>query len=248
MHVLRSAKAAVVGAIRRMGFEIVPRSTAPTMDAALGRMAGRVDVRTVIDVGASDGRWTLAAMRHFPRARYLLVEAQEAAHGEALRKLAGRDPRVEIALAAAGEREGEAHFDASSPLGGAVRIAATSEQDIVVPVTTIDDEVRRRRMEPPYLVKLDTHGHEVAILEGARQTLAAVSLLVVEAYNFDIGGGALRFPQMCRYLEERGFRCADLADPMWRPGDEFLWQMDLFFVPGARPEFASNDYEQSGDR
>jgi hypothetical protein len=121
MQVLRGAKAMVAGSIRRMGFEISPKSTAPTVDVALGRMAGRVDVRTVIDVGASDGRWTLAAMRHFPRAR----------------------------------------------------------------------------------------------------------LLVVEAYNFD---------------------CADLADPKRSPGNEFLWPMALFFVPGARPEFASNDHEQGGDR
>lgn len=245
---IRSAKAAVAGAIRRMGFEIVPRSTAPTMDAALQRLARRVDVRSVVDVGASDGRWALSAMKHFPDARYLLVEAQEAAHGEALRRLALREARVEVALAAAGAREGTAIFDASTPLGGAVRSAVGSGKDVVVPMTTIDAEVERRGLEAPFLVKLDTHGHEVPILEGARRTLRAASLLVVEAYNFDIGGGALRFPQMCRYLEERGFRCADLADPMWRPGDEFLWQMDLFFVPGARPEFAFNDYEQSGDR
>jgi len=106
--------------------------------------------------------------------------------------------------------------------------------------------VERRGLEPPYLVKLDTHGHEVSILEGARRTLQASSLLVVEAYNFDIGEGALRFHQMCRHMEELGFRCADLADPMWRPGDAFFWQMDLFFVPRNRPEFVSNVYEEGG--
>ncbi len=125
MRLLRGMKAALVDAIRRAGYEIVPRASAATMEAALERLAPSVDVRTVIDVGASDGRWSLAATRHFPGARFLLVEAQEA---------------------------------------------------------------------------------------------------------------------------EQGFRCAGLADPMWRPGDSFLWQMDLFFVPDTRPEFASNEYEDDGAR
>ena len=103
-------------------------------------------------------------------------------------------------------------------------------------------EVARRSLSPPFLVKLDTHGFEVPILDGASRTLEETSLLVVEAYNFDLGPGALRFPDLCRLLEQRGFRCVDLADPMWRPRDGALWQLDLLFVPASRPEFASNTY------
>ena len=39
--------------------------------AALKRISSRgVTVKTVIDVGASDGRWSLAAMDYFPDANY----------------------------------------------------------------------------------------------------------------------------------------------------------------------------------
>ena len=53
---------------------------------------------------------------------------------------------------------------------------------------------------------------------------------------------ALRFPQMCAYLEGRALRCVDLADPHYRPGDRAFWQCDLFFAPAGQPLFERNVY------
>lgn len=237
------AKARVLEWVRRLGYEVMPRAFSPTMDGALARASRRVEVRTVIDVGASDGRWSRGAMRHFPGARYLLVEAQEATHGEALKAWQATEPRVDLVLAAAGDREGGITFDTSDAFGGGVVIGPVGKGGTVLPMTTIDAEVARRSLPPPFLLKLDTHGFEVPILDGARRTLEQTGLIVVEAYNFDLGPGALRFHDLCRLLEQRGFRCVDLADPMWRPRDGALWQLDLLFVPATRPEFASNTYE-----
>ncbi len=240
----RSAKAALARLARRLGYEIIPVSFAPTMDAALGRLSRRVPVRTIVDVGASDGRWSRVAMRHFPRADYLLIEAQGAAHGAALRELADRDHRVHVVLAAAGDRVGEVRFDASDPFGGIAmkEPSGSGAEAITVPMTTLDAEVARCGLEPPYLIKLDTHGFEVPILQGARDILLRTNALVIEAYNFTLRDGTLRFHELCHHLSELGYRSADLADPMWRPGDGILWQLDLFFVPNTRPEFAHNAY------
>jgi hypothetical protein len=51
------------------------------------------------------------------------------------------------------------------------------------------------------------------------------------------------FPELCLYLAERGFRCLDMFDPLYRPKDEALWQMDLVFARADRPEFQYNSYE-----
>ncbi len=109
-------------------------------------------------------------------------------------------------------------------------------------MTTIDIEIARRDMAPPFLIKLDTHGFEVPILDGAAETLSKAELLVIEGYNFKLRPGCLRFHELCDYLEQRGFRCFDLVDVLRRPSDGALWQFDLFFVRANRPEFSSNSY------
>jgi len=238
---LRSIKRTVRAYLDRRGLELVPAAGALSLESALARRRD-VAVQTVIDVGASDGRWSARVMRHYPAAKYLLVEAQEAAHGEGLRRFRAAHPNVEYALCAAGDRDGEIYFDASMPFGGQASATPYPANNLVVPMATLDTLVRRHRLAGPFLVKLDTHGFEVPILEGARETLRGAAMLIIEAYNFTLCPGCLRFPELCAYLEGRGFRCADLLEPLHRPGDGAFWQIDLLFLPGTHPIFTSNAY------
>jgi FkbM family methyltransferase len=202
-----------------------------------------VEVATVIDVGASDGHWSADMMMHRPKANYLLVEAHEKHHGEALRKFKSEHRNVEYELCAAGDTNGEVHFlESSDPFAGAAGHEQHSQNDIVVPMKTVDSMVEKYGLRGPFLLKLDTHGFEVPILEGARQTLAEASMLIVEVYNFTLGPGALRFYEICPYLERLGFRCADVFDLLQRPGDKAFWQMDMVFLPVAHGIFQSNRY------
>ncbi len=231
--------------IERRGF--IPVSAGPpSLHTALRRRRD-ISVATVIDVGASDGRWSGEVMHFFPDARYLLIEAQEKAHGAGLQKFKAMHPNVEYELCAAGNREGEIFFGASDPLGGQASEIPYARNNIRVRMRMVDDLVRQYNMPGPYLLKLDMHGFEVAILEGARETMAQAGMLIVEAYNFTLCPGALRFHELCAYLEERGFRCGDVFDLIVRPQDEAFWQMDMVFLPRRHVIFRSNAYrsEQS---
>lgn len=205
--------------------------------AGLARAAGRgTPVSTVIDVGASDGRWSTMAATVFPAARFLLVEAQPS-HAAALRELTSRDRRFTTALVAAGPRDGTIHFDASDPFGGVASERSTGTSDLLVPMRTLDSLVAEHGLAGPFLVKLDTHGFETAILSGAAATLCRASLLVIEVYNFKLvpdDPGCLRFHELCGWLEARGFRCVDICEVSRRAGDQVLWQMDMLFEPASR--------------
>lgn len=222
---------------RRHGFARNPG----TMEAALARCAARnPGIRTVIDVGASDGRWSRAASRILPPARYFMVEARTE-HEPGLARTA-RDARFSYEICAAGNRDGEIHFDATELFGGVASETPPEKNAIVVPVRRLDGLAAARGLAGPYAIKLDTHGYEVPILEGAGSLLAQSVLLVIECYNFRIAPQSLLAHEMCAWLEARGFRCIDLCDPLYRDRDGALWQMDLFFAPATDAVFASNVY------
>ncbi len=223
--------------------EAPPQGTTPraTMSEALRAAAARHTVRTVIDVGASNGMWSALARPYFPEARFFLIEAQAKAHAAALEAYVAGHPGAEYVLAAAGPREGEIHFEANDPFGGVASETPTGVNDIVVPAVTVDAEVSRRKLPPPYLLKLDTHGFELPILAGAVATLARSELLVIEAYNYTLRPGALRFHELSQHLEATGFRCLDLVDQTYRP-DGALWQFDMFFARADAPEYARSSF------
>ena len=203
-----------------------------------------IPIATVIDIGASDGHWTWDCLAAFPNARYLLIEALEQ-HRAKLQKLCAKYKNIEYVIAAAGAHVGQAHLYATDdPYSGIVSTVAFRERDTIVPMTTVDTQVAQRNLAPPYLLKLDTHGFELPIFDGATQTLKQTELIIVEAYNFEMAHAdkSLRFHQLCAEMEARGFRCADLVDPMYRPKDYFLWQMDLFFRPASTAEFQYKSY------
>ncbi len=215
---------------------------APSLESALRRLKARhIAVNSVIDVGASNGCWSEALLPHYPDARYLCVEAQ-AVHEPALRSFIAQHANAEFVLAAAGGREGSIYFDAADAFGGVASETPLERGGITVPVTTIDVQVAARKLRPPFLVKLDTHGFELPILAGAEETLKQTNVLIIEAYNFDIAPPAVRFPELCARLEAQGFRCVDLFDVMYRASDNALWQMDLVFIRSDRPEFRTNAY------
>jgi len=225
-----------------LGLHLARADRAFEMDGLLARAAARgVRPGTWIDVGASDGSWSLGARRHFPAAQFLLFEplAERAAALEALKARHGFHP----VNAAAGARPGTVEFSVDPALDGSGVAAAGTTATRTVPVETVDRAIAARQLPGPFGLKLDTHGYELPVLEGAAATLQQASLLVIEAYNFTLVPGCLRFPELCAWLEARGFRCCDLADPMRRPRDGALWQMDLAFAPAGSPLFDSNVYE-----
>ena len=228
--------------LRRLGYDVHRLADASSMEEGLKRHSRWIPVRTIIDVGASDGRWSRMALSAFPEASCLLVEAQGEPHAEGLDQFVTDHPTSRVVIAAAGDVEGEIHFDAGDPFGGVASKDVTGPHDVVVPMTTIDMEVRRYRLEGPFLLTLDTHGFEGPVLEGARATLAETSLLIVESYSFELMPGSMRFHELCAHVEGHGLRPIDLVDILRRPGDDALWQFDLFFARSDQPIFKPNSY------
>jgi FkbM family methyltransferase len=159
-----------------------------------------IPLQTVIDVGASDGRWSEEAMQYYPEAFYYLIDAQ-AQHEAALAGFKRRHQQSNYLISAVGDTEGEIFFDSQDLFGGVASHEAGGEGYARVPVTTIDALVARHNLQGPFLIKLDTHGFEVPILDGAARTLPKANLVIIETYNFKVTADSLLFYEMCLYMK-----------------------------------------------
>lgn len=240
-----SIKSRLRGIVNRLlgplGMHLVRHDRAFEMDGLLARAAAReTKIATWIDVGASNGSWSLLARRHFPTARFLLFEPL-AERQDALARL-HQTYGFDCVAAAAGAAPATIEFAVDPELDGSGVALDNTVERRRVPVETVDRAIAARRLAGPYGLKLDTHGYEIPVLAGASSALAQTNLIIIESYNFALTPDCLRFHELCARMEGAGFRCCDLADPMRRPTDGALWQMDLAFAPATSWMFKSNSY------
>ena len=115
------------------------RDTAPTAMPAGLRLLAQLGVRpaTIVDVGASDGRWATLARAAFPAATVVLFEPQPV-HALALDRFQIENPDAQIVRSAVGGTSGSALFDAGDAFGGVLQDVRTADS-IVVPVVTLDE-------------------------------------------------------------------------------------------------------------
>jgi FkbM family methyltransferase len=214
-----------------------------TMEAGLQRIAIHdFDISSVIDIGASDGKWSREAMRFLPNTNFLAVEPL-AEREAALKSLKIQENRFDYELCVAGAPNSSTTvLTVAQDLDGSTVGGQNGEQRVVAE-KTIDELVVEKNLPGPYLLKFDTHGYEIPILEGARSTLLNTNMIIMEVYNFKLTPASIRFHEMCAYLENLGFRCYDLSSPMLRLHDKAFWQMDLFFYRKSHRIFSHNAYE-----
>jgi FkbM family methyltransferase len=199
----------------------------------------RRDLRTVIDVGANRGQFTLYGLARLPSAHIIAFEPLPGAMEHMTRLFHGED-RVEVVPFALGDAEGEAvmHLsareDSSSllPIGGrqvstfpGTEEVGTTRADL----RTLDSVLADRELMRPALLKIDVQGYELSVLRGAEQTLRSFDQVLVEASFVELYEGQALFPDISHYLEAHGFRLVagriSTSDALgrWLQGD-FLYE------------------------
>lgn len=230
-------------ALRPLGVQIYHEGL--DMESVIRRLAPRAaDIGTVIDIGASTGRWSAMAMPHLPNARFIGVDPLREREPD-LQRLKARNPNFDYVLCAAGEQDSAIiKMAVSGDLDGST-VGGSDGTVREVPLHSIDAIVDMKKCNGPFVLKFDTHGFEVPILNGASKTLQQTKYIVMEVYNYRHIEGTLLFHEMCTLLDGMGFRCFNVVDLMQRPLDRSLWQMDFFFARKDDEVFRFDTYRPS---
>ena len=209
----------------------------------LRRASKRFTPATIIDVGASDGSWSKMACGVWPKTDLVLVEGNEHFRPALMdfgRSAKGR-VRVELSLAGATHGETGAKFNTKNPYQGVELLRADSweaspeHESRRVRVIRLDDMTALAADVAPYLLKLDVHGHEAMIFEGAREVLALSVAVIVEVYFWEPCTSAPKFWELIPILARYGFRPTDICEPLYRPSDGRCAQVDMLFERTEAP-------------
>jgi FkbM family methyltransferase len=171
----------------------------------------------------------------------MMIEAQSL-HSKDLEVFCSQHRNAKYILAAAGNEDGFCYFDDGDAFGGLASNDATGNCKTKLPMVQLDTVVKSEKLTGPFLLKLDTHGFELQIIQGAEELLKQTELAIIEAYIFRLNDKALLQHELCAEMDKRGFQVVDFSEPMWRSKDMALWQWDLFFVKKTNPVFESNSY------
>jgi FkbM family methyltransferase len=220
-----------------------PMDVTLAMPTAIQRIAEHgIPIRSIIDIGASNGTWSEKTMITFPRASFLAIEPLHERQ-EALERVKKKTDNFDYVLCIAGDKDrGEATLVVSEDLDGST-VDGVGGKPRTVATRTIDSIVAEKALPGPFLLKFDTHGYEIPILAGAKDTLVKTNVIFMEVYNFNITQHSLRFPDMCSHLERLGFRCYDIVEPRLRRYDKAFWQMDILFTRSDSRIFSYSQYK-----
>jgi FkbM family methyltransferase len=197
-----------------------------------------IDPACVVDIGAAQGKWSLRCADVWPAANYVLVEPLKE-NGPPIAELIASRPGWRHVAAAAGAEAGEIVFSVAAELDSSGVYEGGGFERRNVPVVALDS---LDYTIGDCVLKLDTHGYEVPILEGATGLLKRTTLLIVEVYGQRITSRSLLFHEMCGYLVEHGFQVADIVDVTRRPADRSFWQADFFFLRAEHPVFSDHAF------
>ena len=182
---------------------------------------------TVIDVGVQKGTPELYAV--FPESLHVLIEPVKEQE-PVMQRICEVLPNAVYVLAAAAARTGTTHLRVSH---NAMYSNMTSAEDRgdsassvrTVPTIALDDLVEKRNFAGPILLKIDVDGQEIDVIQGATRVLKhKVEYVVVESTLFG------QINDVISAMLKNDFAIYDILEPLYRPLDGALWQVDLVFV------------------
>ena len=201
--------------------------------------------RTVVDIGANVGQFSLLARALNPGARILAFEplAEAAAR---YRRVFARDPGAALLQAAIAPRRGtvEMHVSAAPDSSSllpitrrqAERFPGTEETGLVaVEAGPLGCFLERTDVAPPALLKIDVQGFELEVLRASAPLLDAFGHVYVEASFEELYAGQALAPEVGAFLDERGFKEIGRFNTVRAP-DGTPVQADFLFHLPSGPE------------
>ncbi len=207
-------------------------------------LLSKLDVDSLVDVGANDGHFGSRLRRHGYRGRLLSFEPAPSVY-ERLARRSSADKRWDAFRVALGDREGAALlnltaatgfnsflrpnslalqlFEAGTEIQGEVRVSV-DRLDRILP--TLLPQIKQQRV----FLKVDTQGYDLNVLRGAGRQLESIVGVQVEMAMTPLYEGAPLYDDVVEFLEARGFALIAAFPVTWNSKEPRALEYDGMFL------------------
>jgi FkbM family methyltransferase len=172
-------------------------------------------IRTVLDVGANIGQFTLVARHVFPNSRVIAFEPL-AAECERFASVHAGDSKVKLVRAALGPERATVAMHVAGARDSSSLLPITATQAQLFPgtgethcesvqVLPLLEAVRDEELAGPLLLKIDVQGFELQVLEACAPVLDRVEFVYVECSFVELYAGQAMAGEVAAWLHQRRF-------------------------------------------
>ena len=182
---------------------------------------------SIIDVGANEGDWSLAMLKHFPKSQFFMIEGNSI-HSN---KLNSTNIPYVISLVGDSVKKVKFYVGGGAGTGSSIYSENTNfnfevKEETIYP---IDSLLHKYNVPSPQFIKLDIQGAELLALKGAKKALKSVEVIFTEAPVHNYNEGAPSFYHLYGFLRRSGFELYDIFD-LANLVNNTLVQFDAIFV------------------
>jgi FkbM family methyltransferase len=195
-------------------------------------------ITAIIDVGANSGQFAQGMLRQGFAGTIHSLEPQSAVHAR-MQAHARRHPTWRVAeRCAVGDQEGELVLNISRNTYSSSLLGNTALNQRAAPATAYvgQETVRVRRLDEwahaagvggRLLLKIDTQGYELKVLQGASGIMGDIHAVLVECALVPLYEGQPLLAAMVAFLETAGFTVVDILPGLRDPNNGRFLGLDL---------------------
>jgi FkbM family methyltransferase len=209
-------------------------------EARLKNFLNSLDIKTLIDIGASHGDFINLVQQSKPNIHIYGFEPIPEVFNSLQERFVETN-EVELYNLALGNFDGIVDFNendysySSSILPiGEIHVNefphTRNFKKLEVQITSLDSVFNNKKIERPILVKVDVQGYEEQVISGGKNTFAQADFVIIELSFCELYLGQVLFESVYKELSEIGLCYAGCVSQLYSPINDKILQQDALFV------------------